>query len=154
MQHFLEELESVTPIVWQASWQAACLAILACIAMVVLGNRIAARWRFVLGSLVFIRLALPSVPTSPASMFPLPQAGTADGAEPGDDERAIPSPEHQSTADIAQRVQPFVDYPTVSQARTNSPLAPPDQLPSNESLQAEEQHSVRTAWSWSVAAAL
>lgn len=71
MQPFDQFLEGVSAAVWQASWQAACLALMIWGLDRTLGARLAAGWRFALWSLVFVRLALPVVPASPTSVFRL-----------------------------------------------------------------------------------
>src|SRR5688500_15718593 len=107
MPRFLEALQNVTPIVWQASWQAACLAVLIWAVVMLCGDRIAARSRFVLCSLVFIRLALPVVPTSPTSVFRLSPATTAPIAKPDVDKTAtVSSPVDGLSTDGAQPDQP------------------------------------------------
>ena len=57
--------------VWRASWQASVLAALVLAVQLILGNRIAARWRHAMWLLVFVRLALPVLPSSPLSVFNL-----------------------------------------------------------------------------------
>src|SRR5205085_8635820 len=73
MQSFIKAIEPVTAIIWQGTWQAACLAVLVGVLLAVLRSQIAARWRFVLWSLVFVRLALPIVAVSRTSIFRIAQ---------------------------------------------------------------------------------
>src|SRR5579872_6620714 len=87
---FESTLDSVGELVWQASWQAAFLASLVWGLCRAAGTRIAPRWRFVLWSLVFLRLALPVVPASPTSIFCLWQTPTvATGGTPALPDQAM-----------------------------------------------------------------
>ena len=69
---------------WRASWQASVLALLVCIVQLTFGRRIPPRWRHTMWLLVFVRLALPVVPSSPLSVFNLtPAANTPDASPSG-----------------------------------------------------------------------
>ena len=55
----------------RASWQAALLAVLVVIVQWSLRGRLSARWRYALWTLVLIRLLLPALPASRASLYNL-----------------------------------------------------------------------------------
>jgi hypothetical protein len=57
--------------VWRASWQAVVLAAIVLALQLVLGGRLAAKWRFALWSVVMLRLLIPTLPASPMSLFNL-----------------------------------------------------------------------------------
>ena len=60
-----------------ASAHAGGIALLVWLVTALAGRRISARWRCALWSLVFVRLLLPALPASPASLLNLAPAGTA-----------------------------------------------------------------------------
>src|SRR5579863_537452 len=64
-------LDSVAAAVWRASWQAAVLALLVVILLRCCGERLAPRWRFLLWSVVVLRLLFVATPASPWSVFNL-----------------------------------------------------------------------------------
>ncbi len=64
-------LENVGPLVLRASWQAAILALVVVLLVRSLGERISPRWRYLLWSVVVIRLLLVAAPASPWSAFNL-----------------------------------------------------------------------------------
>ena len=64
-------LDTVGPAVWRASWQAAVLAIVVLFLMRSFGERITPRWRFLLWSVVVLRLLFVVTPASPWSAFNL-----------------------------------------------------------------------------------
>ncbi|MDQ3438793.1 MAG: polysaccharide biosynthesis/export family protein [Planctomycetota bacterium] len=70
----LDQLVNTGGAVWRASWQASVLAVLVVAVQLILGKRIAARWRHAMWMLVLVRLALPVVPSSPVSVFNLAPA--------------------------------------------------------------------------------
>ena len=64
-------LDTMGPAVWRASWQAALLAILVALALWTLGERVTPRWRYLLWSVVVVRLLFVVTPGSPWSVFNL-----------------------------------------------------------------------------------
>ena len=60
-------LDTVGPAVLRASWQAAVLALVVMLLVRSLGERISPRWRYLLWSVVVIRLLLVATPASPWS---------------------------------------------------------------------------------------
>ncbi len=64
-------LDTVGPAVLRASGQATVLAFLVMLLVKILGERIAPRWRYLLGSIVVYRLLLVAIPASPWSAFNL-----------------------------------------------------------------------------------
>ncbi|HEV2972567.1 MAG TPA: M56 family metallopeptidase, partial [Pirellulales bacterium] len=64
-------LDTIGPAVWRASWQAAALALLIALLLRLFGERLAARWRYLLWSVVIARLLFIATPVSPWSMFNL-----------------------------------------------------------------------------------
>jgi beta-lactamase regulating signal transducer with metallopeptidase domain len=62
-------LDSFGPAVLRASWQAAALALLVMLLVRSLGERVSPRWRYLLWSIVVIRLLLVGTPASPWSAF-------------------------------------------------------------------------------------
>jgi beta-lactamase regulating signal transducer with metallopeptidase domain/5-hydroxyisourate hydrolase-like protein (transthyretin family) len=64
-------LDSVGPAVWRASWQATALALLVCLLVRSLGERISPRWRYLLWSVVMIRFLFVATPAAPWSVFNL-----------------------------------------------------------------------------------
>jgi beta-lactamase regulating signal transducer with metallopeptidase domain len=99
MSLWLHVFDWLAPAVVHAAWQGAVLAAVVWLLLWALGTTIAARWRFLLWSMVLVRLVVPVVPSSPTSLFRLldwrtapvpiaaePRAATAPVAEP------LPSP--------------------------------------------------------------
>jgi beta-lactamase regulating signal transducer with metallopeptidase domain len=67
---FLDRLASVAgDALFEASWQAAILALIVAIICLALGNRISSAWRCALWLVVFARLLLPWTPQSSVSIF-------------------------------------------------------------------------------------
>jgi beta-lactamase regulating signal transducer with metallopeptidase domain len=64
-------LDKIGPAVWRASWQAAAMALLIALLLRLLGERMPARWRYLLWSVVLARLLFVATPVSPWSMFNL-----------------------------------------------------------------------------------
>jgi beta-lactamase regulating signal transducer with metallopeptidase domain len=159
MQPFLDALEAMIPTVWQASWQAACLAVLVWTLTILLRDRIGARWRFLLWSLVFVRLALPVVPMSPASVFRLAQITRGDAAalslQPSSD-----SPPLYATVEAPEpvprlAVQPTENQMAVPRAEAVQRISPAGrERMSGQSAVAEEPAVVPAAWNWTGSAAL
>jgi beta-lactamase regulating signal transducer with metallopeptidase domain len=77
----LNHLAGAGEAVWRASWQASVLAGLVLAIQLTIGRRLAPRWRHAMWMLVFVRLALPVVPSSPLSVFNLAPRGMS-GAAP------------------------------------------------------------------------
>lgn len=71
MTQWLHIFDWLGPAMFHAAWQGAVLAAVVWLVLWSIGNRIAARWRFVLWSLVLVRLVVPVVPASPVSLFRL-----------------------------------------------------------------------------------
>src|SRR5262245_33930746 len=67
----LSPLEAALTCIVHASWQAAVLGVAVLVACRLLAKSLQPRWRFALWLVVFARLALPIVPTSPWSLFQL-----------------------------------------------------------------------------------
>jgi beta-lactamase regulating signal transducer with metallopeptidase domain len=115
----LAHLESAAARMLHASWQGAVLALLVLAISLVCGRRLDPRWRFVLWLVVFARLALPVLPSSPWSMFgwfsqnAWPSV-TAGSAPSGQAEQAVPK--SASPADIripATALEPAAEYRVV-----------------------------------------
>jgi beta-lactamase regulating signal transducer with metallopeptidase domain len=66
-------LQTIGVLIWRSSWQASLLAILVALLIWGLGDRIAARWRYALWSIVLVRFLLLLAPASPWSLFHLAQ---------------------------------------------------------------------------------
>jgi beta-lactamase regulating signal transducer with metallopeptidase domain len=98
----LDHLVGAGGAVWRASWQASVLAVLVLAVQLVFGRRIAPRWRHAMWMLVFVRLALPVVPSSPVSVFNLAPAHAAANASPAD---APPVAGSLSTAQFAAEMR-------------------------------------------------
>ena len=64
-------LDIFGPAVWRASWQAAVLALVIMVLLRLLGDRISPQWRYLLWSVVVIRLLWVTTPASPWSAFNL-----------------------------------------------------------------------------------
>jgi beta-lactamase regulating signal transducer with metallopeptidase domain len=64
-------LDTLGAAVWRASWQAGVLALLVMLLLRSLGERISPRWRYLLWSVVAIRLLVVTIPASPWSAFNL-----------------------------------------------------------------------------------
>ncbi|HEY2250335.1 MAG TPA: M56 family metallopeptidase [Planctomycetaceae bacterium] len=62
-------LDSVAAAVWRASWQAAALALIVGLLVRCFGERLAPRWRYLLWSVVVLRLLFVATPSSPWSAF-------------------------------------------------------------------------------------
>ncbi len=78
-------LDALGPAVWRASWQAAAIALVVVVTLRVLGNRIAPRWRYLLWSVVLLRLLVIATPPSPWSAFNLLRGEHAKSIEQADD---------------------------------------------------------------------
>jgi beta-lactamase regulating signal transducer with metallopeptidase domain len=72
--------EAVGLAVWRASWQGAVLAILVGLLLWGCGERVTPRWRYLLWSVVMIRLLIVVTPGSPWSVFNLAHYGPAQTA--------------------------------------------------------------------------
>lgn len=70
-------LEMIAPAVWRASWQGAVLALVVCLLLWALGGRLPARWRYLLGGLVVLRLLVIITPATSWSAFNLAAAHRA-----------------------------------------------------------------------------
>jgi beta-lactamase regulating signal transducer with metallopeptidase domain len=62
-------LDFTATALWRASWQATALAILIVILLRCFGERLAPRWRYLLWSVVVLRLLFVTTPASPWSAF-------------------------------------------------------------------------------------
>lgn len=62
-------LERISGWVWEASWQAALIAVVVFIAQRLLRTRLSAGWRYALWFLVVARLVMPVLPQSPVSVY-------------------------------------------------------------------------------------
>lgn len=78
----LDRFVSIGESACRASWQAAVLAGMVLVVQVVVGRRIAPRWRHAMWALVFVRLAMPTLPSSPVSVFNLTPENAAGIAFP------------------------------------------------------------------------
>ena len=72
----IDLLQTMGILVWRSSWQASLLAIVVALMSWALGNRLAARWRYALWSVVLVRFLLLLAPASPWSLFHLTQWST------------------------------------------------------------------------------
>ncbi|MSR56565.1 MAG: hypothetical protein EXS05_02695 [Planctomycetaceae bacterium] len=141
---------------WQASWQAACLAVLVWGLVRLLGARVAARWRFALWSLVFVRWALPVVPASPTSVFRLLQAPSTPTSVrrevPGDVSLASAPINHFSAEYVPEVPLPPTDTDqTVAEA---APIVAPVLSTSPTVLPVATPSRPRTPWNWRLSVAL
>ena len=57
--------------IWKTSWQATVLIALVLLVQILFKRMLAPRWRYALGLLILLRLALPAAPASPFSLFNL-----------------------------------------------------------------------------------
>ncbi|TWT31546.1 M56 family metallopeptidase [Blastopirellula retiformator] len=71
----------VGPMIWRATWQAAILALVVTILVRCCGERLAAKWRFLLWGVVLLRLVCVVTPASPWSLFNLTRWETAEPAQ-------------------------------------------------------------------------
>jgi beta-lactamase regulating signal transducer with metallopeptidase domain len=62
-------VETIGPMIWRASWQAALLALAVTILLRLLGERLSPQWRFALWGVVLVRLLVVATPASPVSAF-------------------------------------------------------------------------------------
>lgn len=111
-------LEAVGAAVWRASWQATVLALLVMLLLRLLGERMAPRWRYLLWTVVVIRLLLVTTPAAPWSAFnlvgwkteagsPTAVAKQADSATAGTSQgRSRESQEDVSGVDINAQASP------------------------------------------------
>ncbi len=67
-------LDAVGPSIWRASWQGSILAALVVVLLRCFGERLSARWRFLIWGVVIARLLCVCVPGSPWSVFNLAAA--------------------------------------------------------------------------------
>ncbi len=68
--------------IWRASWQATCLAFIVVVFVRLCGDRLTARWRFLLWGVVLARLLLVATPGSDWSVFNLVSWNTEDASQP------------------------------------------------------------------------
>ena len=64
-------LDAIGPAIWRASWQATFLALLIAVLLKWLGDRITSRARYLIWSIVLVRLIVVVTPSSPLSAFNL-----------------------------------------------------------------------------------
>ncbi len=64
-------LDAIGPAIWRASWQATFLALLVAVLLKWLGDRITSRARYLIWSIVLVRLIVVVTPSSPLSAFNL-----------------------------------------------------------------------------------
>jgi len=115
----IDRLQLLVECVARASWQASILAAIVAVIAWALGNRLSARWRHALWSLVLIRFLVLVVPASPWSMFQVaawPQ--WSDRVEMAD--AAMPAAGPTSNHDLPP--EPAATAP--SKAIANEPNAP------------------------------
>lgn len=62
-------LDDLGPAIWRASWQGAALAIVVAVLLACLGERLSPRWRYLLWSVVLVRLLVVVTPGSSWSVF-------------------------------------------------------------------------------------
>ena len=67
----LASMDELVGWLWRANWQAAVLAALVLLVVVLAGRRMAPAWRYALWLLVVVRLCLPMLPSSGVSVFNL-----------------------------------------------------------------------------------
>lgn len=138
------------PAVWQASWQAACLAAIVGFVLWILKKQLAPRWRFAVWSLVFVRLALPVTPASPMSVFGIwsevrrTAALTEKPTSPAELPAIVSSlPIAEESAAPAGKVDsrliPFSPHPTI-------PMADAGVSAANADIDAKVARAAR--WSW------
>jgi beta-lactamase regulating signal transducer with metallopeptidase domain len=153
MQPFVEMPESVMPVVWQASWQAACVAILVWAVVTILGNRISARWRFFLWSLVFVRMALPIAPSSPTSVFRFVPTTAAQSEQAiGDDTTTSSEPTSLPAFEPREAASIAVDELTSTSAVVETSVLAPAQAESLSQIPALVTDT-QTPWTWATVAA-
>lgn len=71
MRSLIAALDRATLVILHCSWQATVLFLIVLVMLAVFGRRVPARFRFLLWGMVFLRLVLPVVPSSPWSIFNL-----------------------------------------------------------------------------------
>jgi beta-lactamase regulating signal transducer with metallopeptidase domain len=155
MQSIVETLAAMSASVWHASWQAACLAILVWALLSVLSAKIAARWRFILWSLVFIRLALPVLPTSPTSAFRLlrPQPPTVTVPNEVSEEIPRTSPADSFAIETEVISEGFVEEDIISPTEAARPVEPHLEQSGSQRAVPPSDSRPAASWTWSMAAA-
>ena len=119
-------LDTIGPAVFRASWQAAALALVIVILVWCLGERLTPRWRYLLWSVVLVRLLLVVTPASPWSIFnfapgmPPASAWQTAGAESGMTRAPGPDAFQQAVRPMGQWRETDLDEPLVA---TSSPAA-------------------------------
>jgi bla regulator protein BlaR1 len=109
-----------------ASWQAAVLGVAVLLLCRLLGKSLQPRWRFALWLVVFARLALPIVPSSPWSLFRL---GPHPTEEPASELPAPVPPQAQESQSVEVPVvapmpvlTPAAEVPTQSADEEEPPV--------------------------------
>src|SRR5690349_8026319 len=109
-------LDSVGPAVLRASWQAVVLAVVVLVIVRSLGERVSPRWRYLLWSVVLVRMLWVATPASPWSAFNLVRWNT-----PASEPRVVvrdavptteptPTPTNERTVPTTERVE-ITTYP-------------------------------------------
>lgn len=127
-------LETIGPAVWRASWQGAVLAVLIALLVRALGERLSPRWRYLLWSVVVIRLLFVATPVSPVSMFNLVRWS------PAANRQAIAlheaPPEFKPTAQFVH----LDSQPSISQSALETPPFIDTELPERIAVGPEPSH--------------
>ena len=111
-------LDAVGPMIWRASWQGSILAAMVVVVLRCFGERLSARWRFMIWGVVIARLLCVCVPGSPWSVFNL-AAAWPDGSD-----RSMQVSDIQSSA-VAPRADIRADWNVPPAAVAQSPAPSP-----------------------------
>lgn len=126
-------LDTIGPAIWRASWQATVLAVGVALLLRCCGERLAPRWRFLLWTVVLVRLLCVVTPGSPWSIFNVTQMQSAAEAQVDTDSalparptvQSVPSAMQTPTTESAASPvpQPNVSRPNV--VRSSHLASPP-----------------------------
>ncbi len=154
----IDQLQTIAELVARASWQASLLAAIVALVIWCFGERLAARWRYLLWSVVLVRMLLIVAPASSWSLYQL-------AYWPGPEALAAPQVALQTTA---QAGRPTADPQLTGRAADVSDesdlargpwtpaveTAPPELLPSSDKLHRDRATVAAPARGWLAIASL